>query len=103
MREALGVYLDCLFKQSAYHESYIFRGVYFCGEPGVENDDLLQLQPINELTGSTDMAAVVATAQVQRKPVFLADLFKEKIFSESSLAQPIRRIAPCWPRRCCRS
>ena len=93
MREALGVYLDCLFKQSAYHESYIFRGVYFCGEPGVENDDLLQLQPINELTGSTDMAAVVTTAPVQRKPVFLADLFKEKIFSESSLAQPIRRIA----------
>ncbi|HEU4770328.1 MAG TPA: type VI secretion protein IcmF/TssM N-terminal domain-containing protein, partial [Pyrinomonadaceae bacterium] len=34
MREPLSVYLDCLFKQSAYHESYMFRGVYFCGEAG---------------------------------------------------------------------
>jgi type VI secretion system protein ImpL len=93
MREALAVYLDCLFKQSAYHESYIFRGVYFCGEPGLAADDLLQLEAINELTAAVEALPAATTVAVQRKPVFLADLFKEKIFSESSLAQPIRRIA----------
>ncbi len=81
MSESLGVYLDCLFKQSAYHDSYLFRGLYFCGEPGVEAAD--NLEPVQT-------SAAVA---LERKPVFLTDLFRKKIFSESSLAQPIRRIA----------
>lgn len=93
MRDSLSVYLDCLFKQSAYHESYIFRGVYFCGEPGVSTDGPLELERMNELPVTVDVLPTSAPAAVQRKPVFLADLFKEKIFSESSLAQPIRRIA----------
>jgi type VI secretion system protein ImpL len=93
MREALRVYLDCLFKQSAYHESYIFRGVYFCGEAGLQTDDLFQLDSNNEVPVPLETVPAVTTAAIQRKPVFLADLFKEKIFSESSLAEPIRRIA----------
>jgi type VI secretion system protein ImpL len=93
MRDALSVYLDCLFKQSAYHESYIFRGVYFCGEPGISTDGPLQLEKMNELPVTIDALPTAKPAAIARKPVFLADLFKEKIFSESSLAQPIRRIA----------
>ncbi|HEX2268730.1 MAG TPA: type VI secretion protein IcmF/TssM N-terminal domain-containing protein [Pyrinomonadaceae bacterium] len=93
MRDALSVYLDGLFKQSAYHESYIFRGVYFCGEPGISTDGPLQLERMNELPVTIDALPTSKPAAVVRKPVFLGDLFKEKIFSESSLAQPIRRIA----------
>lgn len=93
MRDALSVYLDCLFKQSAYHESYIFRGVYFCGEPGISTDGPLQLESMNELPVTVDALPTSTPVAIQRKPVFLADLFKEKIFSESALAQPIRRIA----------
>ncbi len=93
MRESLSVYLDGLFKQSAYHESYIFRGVYFCGEAGIPTDGPLQLESMNELPMVVDALPTSAPAAVERKPVFLADLFKEKIFSESALAQPIRRIA----------
>lgn len=93
MRDGLSAYLDCLFKQSAYHESYIFRGVYFCGEPGISTDGPLQLEKMNELPVTIDALPTAKPAAIQRKPVFLADLFKEKIFSESSLAQPIRRIA----------
>lgn len=93
MRDALSVYLDGLFKQSAYHESYIFRGVYFCGEPGISTDGPLQLERMNELPTTLDVLPTSTPPPVERKPVFLADLFKEKIFSESSLAQPIRRIA----------
>jgi hypothetical protein len=93
MRDGLGVYLDNLFKQSAYHESYIFRGVYFCGEPGLQTEDPLQLNTLNDLPVPSETLPAASTAAIPRKPVFLADLFKEKIFSESSLAQPVRRIA----------
>src|SRR6185437_13065546 len=42
-----------------------------------------------------DLAALQSftPAPPEKKPIFLSDLFKEKIFGESSLAQPIRRIA----------
>jgi type VI secretion system protein ImpL len=93
MRESMSVYLDCLFKQSAYHESYIFRGVYFCGEGEAETNSLLQPVPAGELPGAIDTLQTFTPEAPQRKPIFLSDLFKEKIFGESSLAQPIRRIA----------
>ena len=63
----LRIILDCLFKQSAYRESYLFRGLYFCGQAEVE-------------------------PTVPASQLFLADLFK-RIFSESSLGQPVNRIA----------
>lgn len=95
LREPLSVYLDCLFKQSAYHESYLFRGLYFCGEAGLEAvaDDAV-IPPATILTADKIEALQTTTpVAVQPKPVFLTDLFKKKIFSESTLAQPIRRIA----------
>ena len=94
MSESLGVYLDCLFKQSAYHESYLFRGLYFCGEPGVEAvDETAVLPEIIQPAGKLEALETAETGTLQRKPVFLTDLFRKKIFSESTLAQPIRRIA----------
>jgi type VI secretion system protein ImpL len=93
MRESISVYLDCLFKQSAYHESYIFRGLYYSGEAEVETNALLQPEPPIELPATVATLETFTPAAPERKPIFLADLFKEKIFSESSLAQPIRRIA----------
>jgi type VI secretion system protein ImpL len=97
MRESLNVYLDSLFKQSTYHESYIFRGLYFCGE-GSEQANAV-LEPPIELPAAAGVPGDLAALQSftpeppQKKPIFLSDLFKEKIFGESSLAQPIRRIA----------
>jgi len=93
LRKPLQVYLDNLFKQSAYHESYLFRGLYFCGEAVVENLP----QVMAELAASdhtvADLSEPATPVVLERKPVFLSDLFKEKIFTEASLAQPIRRIA----------
>ncbi|HEX7330228.1 MAG TPA: type VI secretion protein IcmF/TssM N-terminal domain-containing protein [Pyrinomonadaceae bacterium] len=93
MRESMSVYLDCLFKQSAYHESYLFRGLYFCGEGEVETNALLQPAPPGDLLAAPTAIDTFTLEAPQRKPIFLSDLFKEKIFGESSLAQPIRRIA----------
>jgi type VI secretion system protein ImpL len=91
MSESLGVYLDCLFKQSAYHESYLFRGLYFCGEPGV--DALTDTEVLPEIIQPPEKLEALQPTALQRKPVFLTDLFRKKIFSEAMLAQPIRRIA----------
>ena len=94
MSESLGVYLDCLFKQSAYHESYLFRGLYFCGEPPVEAvTETAVLPEIIQPADKLEALQTTAEVTVQRKSVFLTDLFRKKIFSESTLAQPIRRIA----------
>src|SRR6185295_18270191 len=43
MRASLQVYLDTIFKQSAYHESFFLRGLYFCGAVPDES-----LQPVAE-------------------------------------------------------
>jgi type VI secretion system protein ImpL len=93
MRESLSVYLDHLFKQSAYHESYMFRGIYLCGEAAAATHELLKLDSIDEFPEIIDAPLDDAPAAIERKPAFLSDLFKRKIFNESSLAQPIRRIA----------
>ena len=93
MSESLGVYLDCLFKQSAYHESYLLRGLYFCGEPGVEAvTETAVLPEIIQPADKLEPLQITEPVAVQRKPVFLTDLFRKKIFSESTLAQPVRRI-----------
>ncbi len=70
MSAPLSIYLDALFKQSAYHESYLFRGFYFCGQAGIKS----------------------IPEAISEAKFFLSDLFK-KFFSESSLAQPVSRIA----------
>lgn len=64
----LQVYLDRLFKQSVYHESFFFRGIYFCGDSGIEQ---------------------TKTAPI--RPFFLKDLFEKKIFPEFGLARPATR------------
>jgi type VI secretion system protein ImpL len=98
MRQSLQIYLDCLFKQSAYHESYFFRGIYFCGESNLESSMELASQTVSE-QGWADQfepfeASLPQEMPVQtRKPLFLSGLFKEKILSEAALAQPIRRTA----------
>ncbi len=93
MRESLSVYLDCLFKQSAYHESYLFRGLYFCGEGDMQTNAVLEPAPVSEQAMTIDALPSFAPEAPEKKPIFLSDLFKKKIFGESALAQPIRRIA----------
>ena len=36
LTEPLRGYLDHLFRPSAYHEAFFFRGLYFCGASGAE-------------------------------------------------------------------
>src|SRR5436190_1166567 len=96
MRAPLQVYLDVLFKQTAYHEPFFFRGIYLCGEP---NDELLlDSAEADHDTNWTEPFALKppqpeAGDYFERNSAFVSDLFKEKIFAEDFLAQPVRRTA----------
>lgn len=63
LRDGVGAYLVRLLCQNAQGEPVFFRGVYLCGAAG---------------TGAPPA------------PVFLADLMKQKVVPESSLARPLR-------------
>ena len=93
MFEPLRMYLDQIFKPSVYHESFFFRGLYFCGDRPLEEP----VQPgFVEATVDGKPEAMATTAPNQafstrRKPVFLRHLFEKKIFPEHGLACPISR------------
>ena len=93
MFEPLRMYLDQIFKPSVYHESFFFRGLYFCGDSQLEE----HVQPgFVEATGDGEPEAMATTApnpalSTRRKPIFLRHLFEKKIFPEHGLARPISR------------
>ncbi len=61
------ILLDRLFKPGAYHESSIFRGIYFCGEGYPE--------PPSD----------------RRRTFFLRDVFEKLVFPEFRLSRPLRK------------
>ncbi|MFH0844235.1 MAG: type VI secretion protein IcmF/TssM N-terminal domain-containing protein, partial [Pseudomonadota bacterium] len=66
--EPLQAYLDRIFRESAYHESFILRGLYFCGDSGTDPFET-----------------------TRKRPSFLKDLFERKIFPEFGLARPVMK------------
>lgn len=90
MRAPLQIYLDCLFKQTAFHESFLFRGLYFCGDKGVGTALETAVQPAIKHWTAPSEALTKPAPSPNRKPVFVDDLFKEKVFQEAVLAQPLK-------------
>lgn len=72
LRAPLRACVDELFRQTAYQESFRFRGVYFCGASKDTNGP------------ESEPAAV--------KPAFLRHLFERKIFAEKALARPLSNL-----------
>src|SRR5207249_4834345 len=76
--EPLRIYLNHLFKESAHHESFLFRGLYFTGDAELD-------APVTTELGGEYTPAVATNP----KPVFLKHLFEKKIFLEHPLARPV--------------
>lgn len=100
----LRLYIDELFKETAYHESFVFRGLYFTG------DTLSPSDRANVVSGpeSWDAAAQARVDQPmpgaapagrdgagnEPAPVFVRHLLERKVFPELGLARPTsRRLA----------
>ncbi len=87
LKEPLQSCLTHLLRASTYHETFVFRGLFFCGErvAGGEavDPDLADELPLHaEEEPPFDESAPRATA---RRTLFLKDLFERKIFAESKL------------------
>ncbi|MDQ5839278.1 MAG: type VI secretion system protein, partial [Acidobacteriota bacterium] len=96
LKAPLQLYLDHVFKESSFHDSFFFRGLYFCGDAGDETTQAVATveAPLDDdwLAASPDPFAPTATAppaEGPRKPAFLKDLFEKKIFPEDMLARPV--------------
>jgi type VI secretion system protein ImpL len=109
MRVPARVYLDRLFRETAYRESFRFRGIYFTGDvsekpvsefslnaPHSNSRALIpsesQMGPggwMGEMAPSRSSAKARAVA---RMPVFLTDLVERKIFPEAGLCQPLSKL-----------
>lgn len=85
MSPRLRTYLDTIFKDSAYHESFFLRGVYFVGDGARISPEELDAQ-LEESDTNGDY--IPAEARLS----FVRDTFVEKILKESELAQPVMRI-----------
>lgn len=104
MRAPLQIYLDQIFKESAYHDPFFLRGIYLCGDGAGEapasSVALTATQPtIHWRLPQPNASQVIVAATVtpitvlEKKHAFLGHLFERKIFQEELLARPINRKA----------
>lgn len=68
LAEPIQIYLDRVFRQSVYQDNYMFRGLYFCGDAGIDE-----------------------IRNAPKTVYFFRELFNKKIFSEFRLARPLTR------------
>ncbi|HKR00315.1 MAG TPA: type VI secretion system protein [Pyrinomonadaceae bacterium] len=101
MRKPLQIYLDQIFRESAYHDAFFLRGIYFCGDsaggvlpsaralPGNSEPEIDWLLP--PPNPSKVLAPELKPTPAGRRLAFLGHLFEQKIFQEDTLARPISR------------
>ena len=111
LKGPLQLYLDHVFKESSFHDSFFFRGLYFSGDAGEDaqaqvsaaavlladpdpskaddDEDWLALSPDPFAPRPERPAKVLGP----RRPAFIKDLFEKKIFVEDVLARPLARTA----------
>ncbi len=82
LRAALQGYLDELMRPSSYHEPFLLRGIYCTGDA-----DAVALPP-GEAPDAMDLPPGGGSLDIGRQPVFLRDLFEQKVFSEIGLTRP---------------
>src|SRR5690606_1104847 len=91
-----------LCRESAYQESFFFRGLYFTGDgtadPAEQLLDAEYREPETSYTATEENALqpgalppLPAMLALSREPYFLRDLFERKIFGERGLARSVSR------------
>lgn len=83
LKPGIQTYANHLFNDSPYHESFLFRGIYFVGDSHLERG----LPLANSLLNSG------REAPPRRRNIYFAeDLFESKIFREVGLGRPTSRV-----------
>ena len=83
----LKIYLDSLFQPSVYHEPFFLRGIYFCGDLAEETSagNYQTATSSDQIDFEPQWEKITAPKQ----PIFLAHLFRDKLFREVDLARPV--------------
>lgn len=95
IEQSFTTYLDNIFQESSYHESFFLRGIYFSGDAGVHSavEDMRRQERF--------WVSPSAIGGIQENPfatqdhlriAFLRDLFEKKVFREFALAKPVKRV-----------
>jgi type VI secretion system protein ImpL len=99
MRPTLGIYLERLFRETAYREAFRFRGLYFSGDitepaaPEPAPEEGAENLPIEyQVPEIAPAVARQAAIQLPKSPCFAKRLFDDKIFAERGLARPLARV-----------
>lgn len=99
MRPTLGVYLERLFRATAYREAFRFRGLYFCGDiaepvaPDAPPEEVEEAPPLEYLIPEiAPPMAQRAMIQLPKSSCFAKRLFEDKIFAERALARPLASV-----------
>jgi type VI secretion system protein ImpL len=97
LRAPLGIYLDRLFRETAYREAFRFRGIYFCGDTSEyvspEEPPALPTSAEDELMAQiAPPRAPAASLPVRKSPLYVKRLFEEKILPECGVARPLARV-----------
>ena len=91
LQPQLQLYVDELMRPSSYHEPFLLRGIYFCGDAseaaahlarGAAEAPLLD-ERVDDETAADD--APQALPESLRQPAFVRDLFEQKVFAEIGL------------------
>ncbi|MDC0344791.1 hypothetical protein OAN22_01395 [Alphaproteobacteria bacterium] len=109
LKPGVQTFLDQIFKETALHDGFFLRGVYFTGDNGVPDavqataEGAAEAQKAPEEKGAADKEGKKGKNEIEEPfdpladktgalPAFFHDLLQEKIFPEGGIAQPIRRI-----------
>lgn len=94
LKENLSTYLDQIFQESAYHESFFLRGIHFCGD--THSHTAVGDYKREERSWTTPEAMSVAAPTPFKRHdrfhvSFIRDLLEKKVLLEYALARPIQR------------
>ena len=101
IKEALGIYIDAIFKSSSVDEKFFFRGFYFTGDskmmPLLSFDGDLVQNDAMAIVGTPDadineVGSISASynEETVKKIFFFEDLLLKKVFTEEGLASPMK-------------
>lgn len=96
LHQGLRAYLDQVFRPSAYHETFYFRGIYLTGDASqiAKTESDMASAPAYEAqaqAGSDERVEPVMPGDISiREPAFIKDLFEQKVFAEFGLARASR-------------
>ncbi len=96
LHQGLRAYMDQLFRPSAYHETFYFRGIYLTGDAGQVAKAEAAMAGASAststvLSGSDGrVEPFMPDDAIIREPAFIKDLFEQKVFAEFGLARASR-------------